>query len=574
MVQNVMIKNRKKKKKIFRTEFETVEDVREYIRLAIRKRMEGDVPTGLPATEREKYRLQGRRLRKALRSCVYGVQGEKEYIKRYIMGELLNAELTTKEKECLLPVHLPDKLSSAKKFDILLYRMMQLCGKDGFLEFCDKWALPKEIMREDGAYFEITAEEIEEIYRKESPVFGEREILELICDSVYEGFGHGVIDRLRDCRLDGISGGVSGIPEQFFRYEEELLGDFSGMHSYDSIFVMIRGNTVRLSFLSFESEQELRRVTKSLLRYEAPGELSYYHPYMVNDMKDGSRVFACRPPFSESWAFFVRKFDSAEEKKPEELIIGEGAENVVQVLKWFVRGGLHVAITGPQGSGKTTLLKALVRYINPKYNLRIEESVFELWMRKEFPKRNILTFRETDSVDSTEALDAFRKTDGNCLMMGEIGNINVAALMIELSQVSEQQLFTHHAMGTDKLLGYFRNALLRTGTYSDEHMAQEQVAEAFQIHVLCGKDLSGRRYIKEISEIVSVGGGKGQVLYRYENGIYRKVNLPTNTLLERICEHVEEKDRQAIEEFFTEVRSDSGLCNIDAVYDCSMFDRV
>ena len=539
-----------RKQKETRPAFYTVEALREYLRDEMRKQMEREMLTGLPGKEREKYRLQIRQLRKALRGCVYGDNGEKEYVKAYIKKELLRLELSAKEWLELLPVGSPDRLSPGRKFDIMLYRYMKEFGKDGFLRFCEEWGLPGEVLREDGGYYEITAEKVDEIYETIQPVLTEAEQVDLLCDAVYEGFGHGIIDRLRDCRLDGVSGGVSGLPEQFFRYGAGGVAGSEGMHSYDSVFVMLKGNTVRLSFLSFGSEQELRRVTKALLRYEAQGELSYYRPYMVNDMKDGSRVFACRPPFSESWAFFVRKFDSAEKKTGEEWIGGEGAKKIIKALKYFVSGGLQIAITGPQGSGKTTLLKALVRYINPKYNLRIEESVFELWMRKEFPYRNILTFRETESVDLAEGLDAFRKTDGNCLMMGEIGSIQVAALVIELSQVSEQQLFTHHAMSTEKLLGYFRNALLRTGMYTNEQMAANQVAEAFQIHVLCEKDLSGRRYIKEISEIVPKEGGMGRTLYRYGANGYETVNSLSEQLLRQLTEAMDKEATEEIKSFF------------------------
>lgn len=543
----------RKKKIRERPEFDSVEAVREYIMLGMRSYMEQEMPFGLPKAEREKYKLQIRQLRYALRACVYGDGGEKEYVKHYIMRQLIALELTAKEREQLLPAYSPDKLSATQKFRMLLYRYMKLHGKDGFYKLCEKWQLPGEVIREDGTYYEVTAEDIHRIFEKEHVILSSQEVLEVICDAVYEGFGHGIIDRLRDCRLEGVSGGVSGLPEQFFRYDAEQGGAYEGNHAYDSIFVMLNGATVRLSFLSFGSERELRRVIKSLLRFEAPGELSYYQPYMVNDMKDGSRVFACRPPFSESWAFFVRKFDSTSEKQPEDLLTGIGAGEMIQALKYFVGGGLHMAFTGAQGSGKTTLLKAMVRYINPKYNLRIEESVFELWMRKEFPRRNILTFRETESVDSTEGLDAFRKTDGNCLMMGEVGTIEAAALMIELSQVSEQQLFTHHAMSTEKLIAYFRNALLRTGTYSDERMAQEQVTEAVDIHVLCEKDLSGARYVKEISEIDSEGGGKYQPLYRYEDGVYKRVGVPSHALLRKITERLEKGKKETVFAFFTEV---------------------
>lgn len=541
---------RRKRRSGKRQEFETIDQLREHIKFAIRTMLETEMLVGLPKGERKKYRLQIQQLRNAMRACVYGAGGEKQYVKHYIMQELTALHLTLKERHALLPVDTPERLTAAQKFDILLYRYGKQYGKNGLMELCERWKLPGQIEREDGTYFEITAEDISRIYREESFLLTGEEQAELICDMVYECFGHGVIDRLRDFRIEGISGGVSGLPEQFFRYEAETAEALTGNHSYDSIFVMLRGTTVRLSFLSFGSEQELRRVTKSLLRFEAPGELTYYHPYMVNDMKDGSRVFACRPPFSESWAFFIRKFDSMEEKRPEELLVGVGANTVTEAMKYFVRGGLHIAITGAQGSGKTTLLKALVRYINPKYNLRIEESVFELWMRREFPNRNILTFRETESVDSTEGLDAFRKTDGNCLMMGEVSSIRSAALIIELSQVSEQQLFTHHAMTTDKLLGYFRNALLRTGAYSDERLATEQVREAIDIHVLCEKDINGQRYVKEIAEIVPESEGGVRVLYRYHDGCYKAEQKPTSKLLERMIERVGKKEEKNLCNFF------------------------
>lgn len=540
----------KRRRDADRPEFVELKSLRAYVKSAIREYLESDTPFGLRKEEREKYRLQVQRLRHALRTCIYGEGGEKDYVKHYIMREIVGLNLSVWEKTCLLPVNNPEKLTAEQQFRIILYRYMKQYGKDGFRKLCEKGGLPRETEREDGNYYEITEQDIRQIYTDETIILSNQEIMDLICDMVYEGFGHGIIDRLRDCRLEGISGGVAGLPEQFFRYETIRNREYEEKYAHDSVFVMLNGITVRLSFLSFGSEQELKRVIKSLLRFEAPGELSYYRPYMVNDMKDGSRVFACRPPFSETWAFFIRKFDSAEEKKPEELVIGEGAEDVIQALRYFVSGGLHIAITGAQGSGKTTLLKALVRYISPKYNLRIAESVFELWMRRVLPQRNILTFRETESVDSTEGLDAFRKTDGNCLMMGEVASIQAAALMIELSQVSEQQLFTHHAVTTEKLLGYFKNALLRTGVYSDEKMAREQVAEAFDIHVLCERDLNGKRYIKEIAEVNAAEGGSIRRLYCYRDGKYVREGIPTKELLERMRVRIETKDKERIGRFF------------------------
>ena len=68
-------------------------------------------------------------------------------------------------------------------------------------------------------------------------------------------------------------------------------------------------NQYRLAFLSFGTEAELKRVCQNIYKYNNPGQLSDTNGYKINEMKDGSRVVVVRPSFSETWAFFVRKFD-------------------------------------------------------------------------------------------------------------------------------------------------------------------------------------------------------------------------------------------------------------------------
>lgn len=156
-------------------------------------------------------------------------------------------------------------------------------------------------------------------------------------------------------KIDGISGGVSGRD-----------GD------YHSVWAFIRGKTVHISFLDFESEDELERICMNIYRYNHPGQLSMTRGYIVNEMKDHSRVVVVRPPFAESFAFFVRKFDTIEHKDLRELITDDNNEIVISVLKWIVKGCQVCGITGAQGSGKTTLLMALIAYIPQTYTLRIQ----------------------------------------------------------------------------------------------------------------------------------------------------------------------------------------------------------
>ena len=260
---------------------------------------------------------------------------------------------------------------------------------------------------------------------------------------LYKGFG--VIDEIRDMRIDGVSGGVSGIPPTF---QEEIditvsLSIVSKLPAnFDSIWLFFKGKTIHLSFLSFGSESELIRVCKNIYRYNYPGQLSESNGYKVNEMKDGSRVVVVRPPFSESWAFFVRKFDSIDKVEVEELITDSKKEIPIELIKWLLKGCRVTAITGSQGTGKTTLLMAIIKYISPAFTLRIQKMA-ELHLRRVYPNRNILTFRETTTVSSQEGL--IQKRQMGQEYSGEVASAPVSSLMIQMSQVASLfTLFTHH----------------------------------------------------------------------------------------------------------------------------------
>ena len=89
-------------------------------------------------------------------------------------------------------------------------------------------------------------------------------------------------------------------------------------------------------------------------------------------MKDGSRVVVVRPSFSETWAFFVRKFD-VKRATLEQLVRDPGKEDTIELLKFLVKGARITAITGEQGSGKTTLLMGMIENIYETMNIRVQE---------------------------------------------------------------------------------------------------------------------------------------------------------------------------------------------------------
>ena len=77
--------------------------------------------------------------------------------------------------------------------------------------------------------------------------------------------------------------------------------------------------------------------------------------------------------------------------------------------------------------------------------------------------------------------------------------------MIQAAQVASKfTLFTHHAKTFPNLVTALRNSMLRTGVFTDEKTAEEQVIQVlnFDIHLI--KDFRGRRYIERITECIPV----------------------------------------------------------------------
>lgn len=160
--------------------------------------------------------------------------------------------------------------------------------------------------------------------------------------------------------------------------------------------------------------------------------------YIANEMQDGSRVIVVRPPFAESWAFFIRKFGHRGIMRISELIRDKGCEEVILLLRMMIAGCQVFGITGEQGCGKTTMLKALIEFIPPEYTLRVQELLFELHLRDEYPERNIISFKETAEITGREALDLQKKTDGTVNIIGEVATAAVAGWLVMVSQVASR----------------------------------------------------------------------------------------------------------------------------------------
>ncbi len=378
---------------------------------------------GLSEEELKRRKNKKYELKKALKGCTYGDVNDKKYVKELIF-DLLQKEYGVTESNIskAISFDIPSLLTAQDKFDILIYSYKKEFGYEALTELIKKYNLAtlKYVEGETKPSYVITTNEIEEIYEKENIVLSFHDKLAVVVQRIYQHYkGYSSIDEVRDMNIDGVSGGVSGLPESFLSQVAQTDGDYLEQVSEhkvpracDSIWIFFQGKSIRLAFLSFGTESELKRVCQNIYKYNNPGQLSDTNGYKINEMKDGSRVVVVRPSFSETWAFFVRKFD-VKRATLEQLVTLPGSEDAIELLKYLVKGARITSITGEQGSGKTTLLMGMIENIYETMNIRVQETAFELHLRKIYPTRNILTFRETDTISGQEGLDVQKKTDGS-----------------------------------------------------------------------------------------------------------------------------------------------------------------
>ena len=470
---------------------------------------------GLSEEELKRRKNKKYELKKALKGCTYGDVNDKKYVKTLIY-DLLLQEYGVTEINISKAIHfdVPSLLTAQDKFDVLIYTYEKEFGYEALTQLIKKYDLAtlKYLQGEAKPCYVITKEEISEIYDKEQIQLTFQDKLNIVTQRIYQHYkGYSSIDEVRDMNIDGVSGGVSGLPESFLSQVAQTEGDYLNQvlenrvpRACDSIWIFFQGKSIRLEFLSFGTESELKRVCQNIYKYNNPGQLSDTNGYKINEMKDGSRVVVVRPSFSETWAFFVRKFD-VKRATLEQLITCEGKEKAIDLLKYLVKGARIISLTGEQGCGKTTMLMGMIENIYETMNIRVQETAFELHLRKIYPTRNILTFRETDTISGQEGLDVQKKTDGSVNIIGEVATDPVASWMIQAAQVASKfTLFTHHAKTFPNLVTALRNSMLRTGVFKDEKTAEEQVVQVLNFDIHLVKDFRGRRYIERVTECIPV----------------------------------------------------------------------
>lgn len=470
---------------------------------------------GFNALYKRKARIQD-----ALRNCVHGIDSAKVIVQELIR-EFINDNVPKDRVRELLGLSDGMQPSNHVMFEILMYRWKKVYGKQALAELISKYDLDRErpateAESPDDRAFYITVEDLHSVYDQEDIHLTEIEQVDLLTVMVYQLYkGFGILDTLREMDINGFNCGTSGsIMSNVAMHREGAL------KASNAVWLYHQGKYIHLRFMSFGSEDELKRIIQLMIRYNNPGALTAKRGYLVNTMYDKSRILALRPPASEYWALFVRKF-TLSDPSPKALIAKsytKRADLPIRLIEFLMRGMVTSAVTGRQGSGKTTLMASIIRYIDPRYTIRILELAPELYLRELYPSRNILSVQETDTVSASALQDALKKSDAAVSIVGEVASDVIAARMIQLGQVASLfTLFSHHANTPKDLVYALRNSLVNAGGFSDMHTAEKQVTDVIKIDIHLDYSPSGERYIARISEIIPLDEGEEYPDYDPQN---------------------------------------------------------
>jgi pilus assembly protein CpaF len=492
-------------------------------------RLLSEIKTGLVEMVKDEYTFgktdiewenaykRKKRIKTALKNCVFGFEDQK-IIVQDLIREVISKQLPDEEAISDLVDFNSVSLSPYFKWEVLMYILKKrknpdskdnvTYGKDAlpYIIRKYKWDNPRREnlpgmppnKTNQVRYFVSTAD-LNFVYDTEiaEPLtYAEQlDVLAVYMFTKYKGFG--CIDTLREQNIDGINFGTSG----------QVMDTMSELpKSTRSVWIYHDGKYIHFDFLEFPNTDEIRRVILLLVMYRSPGPLTEKRGYIVNTMYDKSRVLAIRPPAGECWAIFIRKFNLKKIELRELYVKGDDTVNAdlpVTLIEYFIAGLVNIAFTGRQGSGKTTAMIGSFGAIDPRYTLRVLEMTPELYLRDRYPDRNIFSVAETLYQKPAELQDALKKSDAAISIVGEVATAAVAARMVEMGlTASICTFFSHHAVTAEGLVTALRNCLMEAGGFNNETVAEQQVLDVLRIDVHIDFDVEGFRYIERITQII------------------------------------------------------------------------
>jgi pilus assembly protein CpaF len=220
----------------------------------------------------------------------------------------------------------------------------------------------------------------------------------------------------------------------------------------------------------------------------------------------GARVTVVRPPIANGPYPIVNvRFYEAKPVKPERIIEwGMASSEVMGFLEEAIKEHARVMISGGTATGKTTFLSALCNYIPKDERIVLNEDPAEIFI--DHPNVASLETRPPSmegkyGVDMGELVTVAMRQTPRWLIVGEVRRGDAAVWALRAYMSDHPGLSTIHADSPKAAVSNLcLFARLDMGVPYDA--TKRLVARAIDLFVQLGFDLSGKRRVFEISEVL------------------------------------------------------------------------
>jgi Flp pilus assembly CpaF family ATPase len=235
-----------------------------------------------------------------------------------------------------------------------------------------------------------------------------------------------------------------------------------------------------------------------------------------------------------------------------------GEDNTAnKLLKFAVKAGISMSVTGTTGEGKTTLLRELVDSVPASETIAVIESFPEMKLHKAYPDRNIIEFHDKH-LNTDEVIQSIRAANANLVIIGKVPNADLLRYLASMAGLPVL-LFEYSTASETGIIQGVPQALLDSNLVESIASGENVLAQAVRLSVHVKKDTSNTYLISHINEIVQKINvesnslvGRNVVAYMYQESRHIGTSCLSPYLDERILNTLSVEDVEKFREFVDE----------------------
>ncbi|MZR31810.1 ATP-binding cassette domain-containing protein [Sneathiella sp. DP05] len=281
-----------------------------------------------------------------------------------------------------------------------------------------------------------------------------------------------------------------------------------------------RGGRLELTGYKFRDDNHVlevaRRIAASIGR-----RVDEANPMVDARLKDGSRVNVIAPPLSVYGTIIsIRKFSKDFMGLNGLCQGGSFSEAMLRFLEIAARCRLNILVSGGTGSGKTTLLNALSGLVDENERIVTIEDAAEIALQRPHVVSLETRQRNTEGTGEVSQRDLLRNSlrmRPDRIIIGEVRGAEVYDMLQAMNTGHDGSMSTIHANSARDALLRLENLMLSSLVNYQSRGARQQIASALDLVIHVERGATGQRFIREISEIVSLEGDviTSQTLFEY-----------------------------------------------------------